>query len=84
MGIQINQYICTQTVKNDLASIREEILTAAREAKEAGRHDKLIVEFDGGFHYLTEPFVLSKTQNPELEAVDITLRAKNPRGEEFR
>ena len=79
MGIQINQYVCTQTAKNDLASIREEILTAAREAKEAGRHDKLIVEFDGGFHYLTEPFVLSKTQNPELDAVDITLRAKNPR-----
>ena len=33
MGIQINQYVCTQTAKNDLASIREEILTAAREAK---------------------------------------------------
>ena len=79
MGIQVNQYVCTQTAKNDLSAIREEILAAAREAKEAGRHDQLVVELDGGFHYLTEPFVLSKTANPELEAVDITLRAKNPR-----
>ena len=79
MGIQVNQFVCTKTVKNDLPAIREEILAAAREAKDAGRHDQLIVELDGGFHYLTEPLVFSATANPELLSVDITLRAKNPR-----
>ena len=79
MGIQVNQYVCTQTAKSDLAAIREDLLAAAREAAAADRHDTLVVELDGGFHYLTEPFVLSKTQNPELANVDITLRAKNPR-----
>ena len=79
MGIQVNQYICNKSTQNDLASIREEILAAAREAKEAGRHDKLVVELDGGFHYITEPLVFSATENPELLHVDITLRSKNPR-----
>lgn len=79
MAITLNRIQCKTQSASSFEEARELILSVAKAARDAGRHDKLIVELDGGFHYLTEPFVLSKTQNPELEAVDITLRAKNPR-----
>ena len=56
---------------------REDILAAAREAEAAGRHDTLVVEIEGGWPYLPEPFVLSAKDNPELCSVDITLRGKD-------
>ena len=79
MPIKLNHLITEKTDLTDLAAVREAILVAAREAKEADRHDNIVVELDGGYYYLTEPFVLSATENPELSYLDITLRAKHPR-----
>ncbi len=79
MPIKMNHYTTEKSSPADLHAVREEILAAAREAREAGRHDELVVELDGGFYYLNEPFVLSKTENPELEAITLTLRASSPR-----
>ena len=77
MAIKLQTIVNTPTVKNDLLSVREEILAAARDAEANGRHDTLIVDIEGGWPYLPSPFVLSATENPELAHVDITLRGKN-------
>ena len=79
MPIKLNHYVTDKTEFSDLAAVREEILAAAKAAAEAGRHDALTVALDGGYYYLTEPFVLSKAENPELASLDITIRAKHPR-----
>ncbi|MBE6656615.1 MAG: right-handed parallel beta-helix repeat-containing protein [Ruminococcaceae bacterium] len=65
-----------RTELTSLAEVRAEILTAAKSAAEADRHDSITVELGCGKHALTEPFFLSKTENPELDAVDITLRGE--------
>lgn len=61
-----------------LAEIREGILAAARDAKENGRHDTVTVTLNDTAYTLSEPFVLSLDENPELASVDITFRAKYP------
>lgn len=77
MPITLHTVTVTPTVRNDFAAIREDILAAAREAQAAGRHDTLVVDIEGGWPYLAEPFVLSAKENPELLSVDITLRGKD-------
>ena len=59
----------------DLASIREQILTAAKEAEESGRHDSIEVLLPPGKYTIHEPFVLSAEENPELSSVDITIKS---------
>ena len=63
------------TDNKTLPEIREAILAAAREAAAAERHDELVIELPQGEHLLSEPFVLSAKENPELSSVSITLRA---------
>ena len=63
----------------DLASIREQILTAAKEAEESGRHDSIEVLLPPGKYTIHEPFVLSAKENPELLSLDITLKGKYER-----
>ena len=76
MAIEFKQDICTNETLTDFAAVREGILAAAKEAEEAGRHDKLLVEIEGGWYYLNKPFRLSAVENPELASVDITIRGK--------
>ena len=80
MAIEINRYASKDTTFSDFSAIREAILTAAREAEAAGKHDSFTVELDGTYHFLTEPLVLSATENPELLSLDITLRSRFSRG----
>lgn len=61
-----------------LAEVREEILAAAREASEAKRRDKLEITLTETKYTLDAPFALSAKENPELAALDVTLRAKYP------
>ena len=77
MPIQLKRMICENETVSALSEAKEKILAAARAAKEAGRHDKITVEIDRGDHFITEPFVLSGIENPELASVDITLRGTN-------
>ncbi len=77
MAITVNTVVNQPTVANDFAVLREEILAAARAAKEADRHDTLVVDIEGGWPYLPAPFVLSAKDNPELLSLDITIRGKD-------
>ena len=76
MAITIQTTINHPTEPKTLAEAREIILSAAREAKEADRHDRVTIELDAASYHLTEPFSLSGVENPELSYVDITLKAK--------
>ena len=80
MAISIQREVCEKSTAATLSEVKESILAAARTAKEAGRHDKFTVELDGGQNYLTEPFVLSGKENPELDSLEITIRGKQPGG----
>lgn len=80
MAIQINRFASKDVTFSDFSAIRETILTAAREAEAAGKHDSITIELDGTYHFLTEPLVLSATENPELLSLDITLRSRLSRG----
>ena len=73
MAIKLQTMECKNTEHASFTEIRESILAAAKAAKEAGRHDKLVIELPQGKHTLTEPFRLSAVENPELASVDITL-----------
>ena len=71
------EHITSETAKvKDLSELKESILAAAKEAKEAERHDNLVIELENGYYYLTEPFVLSGKENPELRSLDITISGK--------
>ena len=76
MAIQLETLERKHSEISSLEEIKKEILAAAKRAEEAGRHDSLIIELPQGKHSITETLTLSKTQNPELAHVDITLRSK--------
>ena len=76
MAIQLETLERKRSELSSLADIRKEILAAAKRAEAAGRHDSLIIELPQGKHSISETLTLSKTQNPELAHVDITLRSK--------
>ena len=74
MAITLESLKRQTTEENDLALVREKILAAAKEASDAGRHDKIEVVLPAVRHVLHEPLVLSAEKNPELRALDITIR----------
>ena len=76
MAITLNKIVNSPKEYASLADVRESILAAAKAAKEAERRDSVVIELDAGAYNLTEPFVLSATETPELSFVDITLRSK--------
>ena len=78
MAITLQKTALAEHECENLATVREEILTAAKKASEEGRHEALVVELGHAVYNLTEPFVLSAKENPELLSVDLTLRAKYP------
>ncbi|MBO5653738.1 MAG: right-handed parallel beta-helix repeat-containing protein [Clostridia bacterium] len=57
-----------------LAEAREQILVAAKDAS-ADSVSEIEVELSQGSYILSEPFVLSEKENPELKKVKITLKA---------
>ena len=79
MAITLNKIVTAKGECNDFSALRDEILAAARAAKEAGRHDKLTVELGHANYNLSEPLVLSAVENPELKDIDLTIRAKHDR-----
>ena len=83
MAIKLQTMECKRSELATLADIRKEILAAATRAEEAGRHDKLVIELPQGKHSVTEPFVLSLKENPELSHVDVTLCAEVAGGAEI-
>ncbi|MBE6567277.1 MAG: right-handed parallel beta-helix repeat-containing protein [Ruminococcaceae bacterium] len=78
MAITLHREERTSAEHTDLRSVREQILTAAKAAEEAGRHDKIEVVIPGYRHTVTEPLVFSTKENPELSSLDITLRGAYP------
>ena len=76
MAITLNKIVNSPKEYTSLSDVRESILAAARAAKEAERRDSVVIELDAGAYNITEPFVLSAAENPELSFVDITLRSK--------
>ncbi len=78
MAITLHREERTSAEYTDLCSVREQILTAAKAAEEAGRHDKIEVVIPGYRHTVTEPLVFSTKENPELSSLDITLRGAYP------
>ena len=80
MAITLNRIQCKTQSASSFEEARELILSVAKAARDAGRHDKLIVELDGGQYSLNRPFVLSAKENPELLSLEITLRGKFPSG----
>ena len=78
MAIKLQTMECKNTEHASFAEIKKSILAAAKAAEEAGRHDKLVIELPQGKHTLTETFMLSAIENPELANVDITLTSKVP------
>lgn len=77
MAITLKQFVTTKNECASLSTLKEGILAAAREAEEAGRHDDLCIDIEGGWHYLDTPITLSAKENPELSSLNITLRGKN-------
>ena len=87
MSFTMSHAVTAQADHKSFAALKDALLAAAKEAKEAGRHDALVIDIMGGWHYLDEPLVLSATENPELLSLDITLRGKDgetPRIHSFR
>ena len=76
MAITLNRMETVKSDKATLAEVRETILAAAKEASEAGRHDKIVVSLPAARHTLTEPFVLSAEENPELNNLDILMKGE--------
>ena len=74
MAITLHTLKYNPTEEANLAAVREKILAAAREAAEAGRHDKLEVVLPAMRHVITEPLVFSVKENPELAHLDVTVR----------
>lgn len=74
MAITLKRSMRQPTDHENLASVREKILAAAKEAKDAGRHDTLEVVLPAVRHTISEPIVLSAKENPELLSLDITIR----------
>ena len=69
MAITLNKIVNSPKEYTSLSDVRESILAAARAAKEAERRDSVVIELDAGAYNLTQPFVLSSTENPELSFV---------------
>ena len=77
MSFTLSHAVNSQAEHKSFSALKEGILAAAREAQSAGRRDKLVIDIEGGWHYLDTPLVLSAVENPELLSLDITLRGKN-------
>ena len=77
MSFTVSHAVTAQTEEKSFSALKESILTAAKAAKEAGRRDALVIDIQGGWHYLDTPLVLSAEENPELLSLDITLRGKD-------
>ena len=75
MAITLKKIVSSTASYNELSEMKAHILAAAKEAAEANRVDKLVVEFSQGYHYLSEPLTLSAEENPELASLELTLRA---------
>ena len=74
----ITTYIAMPYEHDDLATARDAILAAAKEAAEAGKHGRVEIVLPDGKYTVREPLRFSTEENPELASLDITLRAKNP------
>ncbi len=74
MAVTIKAYKKTVDRKDTLAEIREEILSAAKEAS-AGNEIDITVALDHGVYTLDAPFVLSVEENPELAYTNVTIKA---------
>lgn len=77
MSFTVSHAVTSRTEEKRFSDLKESILSAAKAAKEAGRRDALVVDIEGGWHYLDAPLVLSAVENPELLSLDITLRGKD-------
>ena len=75
MSIAFDKIQTNTTTLSSIAEVKDAILAAAREAAAADRHDSIDVAIPNGWFGITEPFVLSAKENPELSHLDITLRA---------
>ena len=78
MPITCNAYVPKTAECVDLASVRREILAAAKRAAKAGRRDQFEVILPVGTYNLTKPFRLSATENPELASLSLSFRATFP------
>ena len=78
MAITVKKIVASHETLDGLAEAKAYILAAAKEAADAGRTDKMVVEIGQGYHYLSEPFVLSVEETPELANLELTLRAAYP------
>ena len=76
MAFTLNHYTSMSDSVSSLNDIKEQLLSAARAAKEAGRTDEVTVEIGGGWYYLDTPIRLSAKENPELDSLKITLCGK--------
>ena len=78
MAILYNEYVHKGGELADLATVRKSIVAAAKRAAKAGRRDRIEVVIPAGKHVVTEPFKLSAKETPELDSLDITIRAALP------
>ena len=74
MAITLKQVKTASAEITSLAEVKDAILAAAKAAEAADRHDKIDVAIPNGWYGITEPFVLSAKENPELSHLDITIR----------
>ena len=83
MAITLKQHRKYENELSSLDELKSTILSAAKAAAEAGRHDDLVVTLSNGWTDISEPFVLSAKENPELLSLDLTIRARNERDTVF-
>ena len=67
MSILLEHMECTTTSLDSLAAVHEAILSAAKAAEEAGRHDQLVFRLSDGKYPIRETFSLSVKENPERD-----------------
>lgn len=74
MAINIQTITKKAAPAKTMADVRAQILDAAKDASADNVID-IVAELDQGVYTLTEPFVLSAEENPELAYTNITLKA---------
>ena len=74
MAINIQTITKNAVGAKTMADVRAEILAAAKEASAENVID-VVAELDQGVYTLTEPFVLSAEENPELAYTNVTIKA---------
>lgn len=78
MPITCKEYVIKSTDCASLAEAKANILAAAKAAEEKKERMKYEVVLPLGKHALTETFRLSAKENPELNFLDLSLRAEKP------